>query len=127
MEMQVKEAGNIQIVKLLQKKFTSQDAGDFREKLKHLIDEGHMNIVINLAMVDYMDSAALGAIVTGNNHLIEKKDLTEQEGNLVVSDLSSNVSALFSMLRMDSVLKIFNNEDEAIMNLSQQKAKIDGE
>lgn len=114
MQLEEKKSGEILIVKPLEKRIDASSATDFKGKMVDWISSGHNRIVLNLSMVDFIDSSGLGAIVSslktiGNN------------GNLVISGLRETVMSLFRLTRMNQVFQIFSSEEDAVKALSSSK------
>jgi anti-sigma B factor antagonist len=77
-----------------------EDAVQLRESLLAYIARGHMNFVINVGAVDYIDSSGLGTLVA-----IQKRVL-QNGGSVTVKDLQGLVKELFELTRLDKVFEI---------------------
>ena len=64
MHLEERIAGNVAIIKVTGD-ITLNKGGDvmLKDKVQSLIQQGHMNLVIDLANVSYVDSAGLGELV----------------------------------------------------------------
>jgi len=106
MQFEEKEEGGILIVKPLDGRLDSAEAGDFKEKLHAHIDAGNKKLVLDLEKVEFVDSSGLGAIIA-----CRKKMGTE--GELVIAGASDAVVGLFQLTRMDRVFRLFSTTEEA--------------
>ena len=114
MELDMNKNGNVLEVNVLSIRFTNKDSAFFRDKMKAAIDDGNYDIALQLSGVDYMDSSALGALVSVNNHLTEKNKSHNKNGKIVIWGLSQNVKTIFSICKADSVFNIYETKEEAL-------------
>ncbi len=80
----------------------------FDVALRALLDRGRFEVVINAHSLAYVASAGLGALVG----TIE--EIRENGGDLRICELSESVSAIFEMVGLPHLFKIFRTEEEAI-------------
>ncbi len=114
MQLEDKKIGNVLIVKPLEKRIDASSATDFKGKMVDWVNGGNNRIVLNLSLVDFIDSSGLGAIVSslktiGNN------------GDLVICGVRDTVMSLFRLTRMNRVFQIFVSEEEALSALANTK------
>ncbi len=67
-----------------------------------------VNILVNLAKVDFVDSAALATLVRG------MKRCREQGGDLYVCELQKPVRTIFEVTRLDRAFEVFGSTAEAV-------------
>jgi anti-sigma B factor antagonist len=79
-----------------------------KEKLKEQVDSGHYHIIMDLEKVRFMDSAALGILVSG------MKTCMEYSGELGIINPSRNVENLFKITHLDSIFKVYSSQAEAL-------------
>ncbi len=84
---------------------------EFREEIKNFIQQGHAKMIINLDAVDFIDSSGLGALVLGHKEMRKK-------GVLVVVSSKETINNMLKLVRLDQVLSIYKNEDDALKSLS---------
>ncbi len=80
----------------------------FDTALRALLDRGRYDVVINAKALAYVASAGLGALVG----TIE--EIRENGGDLRICELSESVAAIFEMVGLPHLFKIFKTEAEAI-------------
>lgn len=88
---------------------TLDDAGSFRNKLLHEIQDGCKIIIVNLEKVEFIDSTFLGAIVVG------WKNITAKEGALVLTNLNVKVKDLLTLTQLDKKLSIAATVEDALL------------
>jgi len=84
----------------------------FKEKMADLIKRGHSMIILNLSVVEFIDSSGLGSIVSSLKTI-------GRNGDLVLCGINRNIMSMFKLTRMDRVFRIFSSEGEAISLLSK--------
>ncbi|MFQ5602796.1 MAG: STAS domain-containing protein [bacterium] len=112
MNLKVDEQGHILLVKILEPRLDAAISLDFKNKMSEYIKNGHKSILINLSEVDFIDSSGLGAMVTSLKLLGEK-------GGISICGVRETVKSMFKLTRMNFVFNIFENENEALAELSK--------
>ena len=80
----------------------------FMGTIKELIEEGHADIVLDLARVRYINSTGLGILVSGLTSL--KKNM----GQMKICNLSTRIDRLFSVTSLTTVFETYESLDEAL-------------
>jgi anti-sigma B factor antagonist len=83
-----------------------------RDKINSLLHQGYQKLLLNLAGVDYLDSAGLGEIV-GTFATARR-----QGGTLKLLGLTSRIRDLLTITKLLTVFETFDSEDEAIRSFS---------
>lgn len=89
-------------------KLDSPLSATLEKRAIELIDEGHTNILLNLAEVHYVNSCGLRTL------LALKKQIRTAEGKFTVCTLNSAVMEIMKICGLDHVLEIARNEEEAL-------------
>ncbi|WP_448564741.1 STAS domain-containing protein [Trichothermofontia sp.] len=82
-------------------------AWQFRLKLQEVVKESP-HIVVNLGMVDFIDSSGLTSLVAG------MRDADKANGSFRICNVHPEARLVFEVTMMDSVFEIFETEAEAI-------------
>ena len=90
-------------------------ASRFKSECLELIKENDKQVILCLENVPYIDSEGLWAIFE-----IYKK-LTAQSKVLVISSPNSNVMRVLKIIKLDSRIKIFDTDEQAIKYLEEIK------
>jgi anti-anti-sigma factor len=105
----VRQSGDVAIVDLGGRFTLGDAAGVIRSCIKSVVDRGHLHILLNLADVTHMDSAAgLGELI-GSYRLV-----TKMGGDLKLLNARKGVADVLRITRLDTVFKIYTDEAEAI-------------
>ncbi len=73
-------------------------AADFEKSVKEALN-GVKNLVLDFEKVEYVSSAGLRAIISLNSTM-------EEQGNMVVKNVSEDVNEVFEMTGFDEILNI---------------------
>jgi anti-sigma B factor antagonist len=85
----------------------------FRDALRDLIDRKHFNIVINLADVPYLDSAALGVLVDA------VRRVREHDGTISLVATTPFVRRAFEITRLVKIFHLYSNEEDALAGIRE--------
>lgn len=101
---------HVLIVKPLDTRLDARIADSFKTNMAQWIAESHRAMVLDLSLVNFIDSSGLGAIVA-------VLKLMGKNGQIAVCGLQPPVLALFKLTRMDKVFAIFSDADTAAATL----------
>ena len=108
--LDVSEVGEVTVVRFRDRRITEDcDLEKLGEELFHLVEGEHRKkLVVSLASVDLMTSAALGTLIT------LRKKATAQGGDLKLSDMGPEIANVFSITRLDSLFDIEKDAAHAV-------------
>lgn len=107
MNIKRNQIDGILVLTVLEKRFDKIFANDFKDEIKDCILDGSVNLAIDLGSVDYMDSSALGAIVTSYKYL-------EERGKIVLINPTEPIMQLLKLTRMNLIFPVCNTLDAAL-------------
>jgi anti-sigma B factor antagonist len=87
-----------------------------REVVRDLLARGRKKILLNLADVEYIDSAGLGSLVSAFT------SVRNDGGELKLIYLTKKVQDLLQMTKLYTVFEIFDDETAAIKSYDQSAA-----
>jgi anti-sigma B factor antagonist len=93
----------------------------FKEKLRSLIGDGHLHVVIDLSNVGFVDSQGLGALISC------LKVLRQAGGSLTLTHLSESVEAVLRITRLIRVFDVTPTVDDAIAAAALRPAAVGSE
>ena len=102
-----KTADNIPVIHL-KGEIDLHTCGGFRDTLRDLIDENRHDIVIDLAGVPYLDSAALGVLVDA------VRRVREFEGGIFLVATTPFVRRAFEITRLVKIFQLSDSVDDAL-------------
>ena len=93
----------------------------FKEKLKTLIGDGHLHVVIDLTNVGFVDSQGLGALISC------LKVLRQAGGSLALTNLSEPVEAVLRITRLIRVFDVHLTVEAALQAAAERPQIIGSE
>lgn len=82
-------------------------AAHFKERVRGLIDAGNRRIILDLALVEFIDSSGLGAIVACLKML-------GGDGDIIICGARETVASMFRLTRLDRVFLMYDGVVEAL-------------
>ena len=110
MKVTQRSYGDVTVVDLKGKITIGRGDVILRETVQQLFDEGHRQILLNLAGVSYMDSAGIGELVACHKRAVEKT------GRLKLLNPSGKVYDLLQLTKLDEVFETFTDEKTALVS-----------
>lgn len=89
-------------------RITAKEAGEFRENILRLLEEKRVNIVLDLAATDYLDSTGLGAMVICYNQV------KQAGGSLKLLHVNRRNVELLALTKLHTVFDVFTEEQDAV-------------
>jgi anti-sigma B factor antagonist len=106
----------VEVVKVSGRIELGEGSAAIREVVRDLLGRGRKKIVLDLADVDYIDSAGLGALVSAFT------SVRNEGGDLKLVYLTKKVQDLLQMTKLYTVFEIFDDETAAIKSFNQTAA-----
>jgi anti-sigma B factor antagonist len=103
----VREHDDVTVVEV-EGRFDSSSAPDIKAELHELINNGRVQLVINLEGLEFIDSAGLGVLVSC------LRRAAAEGGDLRVAEVPPFCRSIFELTRLTRVFDVTESEDEAI-------------
>ena len=97
------------------------NANEFREEVTMAIRRTNtQDVVIDMGKIAFMDSLGIGRLIS----LL--RSINKNQGDLKVCSLSKTVRSIFEIVRLQKIIGIFTDADEAVrsFNYEQQPASV---
>lgn len=107
MELYSRIVDNILIIDIIGE-IDIYNSSNIKELIMKKIENGEINIIINLNRVNYIDSSGIGTFISCNSLLSKYK------GKLVIENINESIKKIFRLTQLDTILNIKNSEEEAI-------------
>src|ERR1700722_13894677 len=104
LKINVRESGDILILDLTGRITLGEEAASLRDTLREQIDNGHKNILLNLAEVSYIDSSGLGQLVGSF------ATMSSRGGRLKLLNLQKKLHELMQVTKLITVFEVYTNE-----------------
>ena len=92
----------------------AHNSADLKDYILHMIEQGEVNIVVQLEQVRFIDSSGLGALLSGFKHAEAKS------GKLSLSNIQHQVLSMFEITRLNRVFEIHTDLKEVFESDSQE-------
>lgn len=88
----------------------ASSAKDVKEKVSSLSRENEVNLVIDMAGVDFIDSSGLGSLVSS------LRTVNKLGGDIKISALQDQVRSVFELTRLHRIFGIYDDRTAAAMS-----------
>ena len=78
-----------------------------KERVQGLINEGKVNMVLDLERMNYIDSSGLGFFIG------TLKKLRDKGGNLILINLNAYIYGIFKLIQLQHIIKTYDSLEEA--------------
>lgn len=95
------------IVTIDEKRIDMTISRTFRETVEHLIAEKPKTIIFDLQATDYMDSSALGTLIS----LV--RQMRALDGEIRIVNLSTSLRSLFRLSKVEDIFTVYETIEEA--------------
>ena len=113
MQMAERQVGTVTILDLAGRLTIDDGVEVLKDKVHSLIGEGRNRVILNLALLSYMDSSGLGQLVSCHN------SLAKTTGGLTLLRLTKRNVDLLSITRLATVFKTTDSEDDALRSFDE--------
>jgi anti-sigma B factor antagonist len=112
MKLNLEKINGYSVLAIQDERIDAHNSGDLKEYLLQLIEAGEKQIIVQLEHVRFIDSSGLGALLSGNKHIIAKS------GTLALTNIQQQVLSMFELTRLNRVFEIYADLSEAFSNES---------
>ncbi|HXM98031.1 MAG TPA: STAS domain-containing protein [Candidatus Dormibacteraeota bacterium] len=111
-----RQSGNVTIVDIKGRIVMGAESASLRDAIVDLLNKGHLQILFNLAGVDFIDSMGLGALVGAS------VSVRKQGGELKLLNVSNKVTDVMQITKLYTVFDIATDEAAAVKSFTQSAA-----
>jgi anti-sigma B factor antagonist len=113
MQIAQRETGAVTVLDLSGKITLGEGDTLLKDKLHSLLHQGKKSVLLNLAEVNYVDSAGLGALVSAYT------TVTREGGSLKLANITRKLQDLLSITKLLTVFETYESEDEALRSFTK--------
>ena len=107
MKIDVERFEEVDLLKL-SGRLDASSAGDLKDQAGKSAEEGRVNVVMDMAEIDFIDSSGLGSLVSA------LRSVNKLGGEIKLSCLQDPVRAIFELTRLHRIFEIFDSSEDAI-------------
>jgi anti-sigma B factor antagonist len=115
MPLTIETVAGVAICRLPLEILDAGNAAEFKREMTPVI-ETNPNVVLDLTRLRFVDSSGLGALISC------LRLVNARGGDLKLFGMSSDVRAVFELVRMDRVFEIFPTSDDALRAFTHDAA-----
>jgi anti-sigma B factor antagonist len=108
MNIQQAPVGEVMVLNLSGKIMGGPDYEKFHTEIKSLINEGYVDILLNMSRVTWINSTGLGILVSAY-HTLKKNG-----GTMKICDVSSRIDNILNVTQLKLVFETFEKEKDAL-------------
>jgi anti-sigma B factor antagonist len=108
MDIKERVIGGVSILDLSGKIVLGEGDLQIKDRIRDLLADGQKRILLNLADVNYIDSAGLGALIS--SYTTTRRD----GGNLKLVNLTKRIQDLLAITKLITVFDTFEDEKQAV-------------
>ena len=112
MDIKERVVGGVSILDLSGKIVLGEGDVQVKERIKDLLGDGQRRILLNLANVNYIDSAGLGTLI--GSYTTVKRD----GGSLKLVNLTKRIQDLLAITKLITVFDSFDDEPAAVASFA---------
>lgn len=110
----VVDKNDVRIIRLLIDSVVFSNYDQVFKSIKNAISDDDSRIVLDMEKVEFMDSLSIGMLVP---LLLYARRMG---GDLVVTQLNGHIRELFSVLRLDRILQVYETVEEAVAGFEEE-------
>jgi anti-sigma B factor antagonist len=106
-------AGDVMVLNLSGKIMGGPDHDKFQTEIKTLIADGHVDVLLNLSKVSWVNSTGLGILVSAF-HTLKKNG-----GQLKICEVSDRIDNILNVTQLKLVFETFDSCEGALASFKQ--------
>ncbi len=108
--MQIKETidGDVVILALKGNLMGDPETTEFREKIKGLVRDGFLKVVLDVSKIKWINSSGLGALISA------LATVNSGGGDMRIANVTEKINSLFMITQLIKVFKSFDTIERAI-------------
>jgi anti-sigma B factor antagonist len=108
MEIKARTEGTVRVLELVGDLMGGNELDQFRKSIDETIEEQLVNVVVDLAKVNWMNSSGLGMLISGLT------SLRSSGGDLRLANMSERMKRPLQITKLDTVFQQFSSVNDAI-------------
>ncbi len=108
MKIKRRATDEVMILDLSGKIMGGDDFDLFRSTIEKLIEEGHVDILLNMSKVKWINSTGLGLLVSAYTTLVKNG------GRMKIAEVSERIDNILHVTQLELIFETFTDEKEAL-------------
>ena len=110
MKLNLEKIKDYSVLFIQEERIDAHNSGELKDSILHLIEQGEVNIIVQLESVRFIDSSGLGALLSGY------KNAAAKSGKFALACCRPQVLSMFELTRLNRVFEIYTDLNEAFEN-----------
>lgn len=110
MNLTLERTNGCTVLFIKEERIDAHNSAELKGTILRLIEQGEINIIVQLEQVRFIDSSGLGALLSGH------KNAAAKSGKLVITNLQQQVLSMFELTRLNRIFEIYADLNEAFDN-----------
>lgn len=108
--MQIKEQieGDVVVLSLRGNLMGEPETSEFRDKVKDLVRDGFLKIVLDVSKIKWVNSSGLGALISA------LATVNNSGGDMRLANVTEKIKSLFMITQLIKVFKTFDTSERAV-------------
>jgi anti-sigma B factor antagonist len=107
MKLNIEKINAYTVLFIQEERIDAHNSSELKEVILHLIEQGEVNVIVQLEQVKFIDSSGLGALLSGH------KSAAAKSGKMAIVNMQQQVLSMFELTRLDRVFEIYADLTEA--------------
>ncbi len=108
MELTTSDSGTVTVLTVKGDLVIGEPEATFKKALTRLLEQGKVNLLVDLGQVGFLDSSGLGA-------LVRAMTMSQKEGGQTkLLSAGTQIRKLLEMTKLDSVFEIYDDREQAL-------------
>lgn len=108
MKLHLEKIQAYSVIFIEEDRIDAHNSAELKDYILHLLEQGELHLIVQLADVRFIDSSGLGALLSGYKHAAAKS------GKLVLACCSQQVAAMFELTRLNRAFEMYADLNEAL-------------
>jgi stage II sporulation protein AA (anti-sigma F factor antagonist) len=117
MQLAIEDKGGVCVVRVQEAKLTYPVLSSFFARVRQVVEDGSLAVIIDLQVVSYIDSASIGCLMDIHRLLQDKG------GAVKLSGLQPRVETMISMTGVHKIIEMHRDEATALAAFSPRKGR----
>ena len=107
MKLKLEKINDCSVIFIQEERIDAHNSGELKAYILHMIEQGDINIIVQLENVRFIDSSGLGALLSGH------KNAAAKSGKLTLVSCKPQVLSMFELTRLNRVFEMYTDLNEA--------------
>ena len=107
MNLNLEKINGYTVLFVQEERIDAHNSDELKGAVLRLLEQGEVNIIVQLGQVRFIDSSGLGALLSGY------KNAAAKSGKLAIANFQQQVLSMFELTRLDRVFEIYADLNEA--------------